>query len=51
MAVEFRLTLAGDLPLEHVVDLVATDTAESRGRSTPIRGCSVFGSTRRTGTR
>ncbi|WP_406074705.1 SitI3 family protein [Micromonospora sp. NBC_01638] len=28
MAVEFRLTLAGDLPLDHVADLVAVDAAE-----------------------
>ncbi|MEU7757711.1 SitI3 family protein [Micromonospora aurantiaca (nom. illeg.)] len=28
MAVEFRLTLAGDLPPEHVVDLVAAEPAE-----------------------
>ncbi|WP_028193422.1 SitI3 family protein [Salinispora pacifica] len=28
MAVEFRLTLAGDLPLDHVADLVAAEPAE-----------------------
>lgn len=28
MAVEFRLTLAGDVPLDHVADLVAVEPAE-----------------------